>query len=401
MSSLVERLSHVAREVIAPNASVVDREARFPDESVAELRRMALLAYGLPAGLAGAEFRFTDLCRVAAVLGESCLSTAIIWAMHCQQVVALTAATFEGRDQLLRELAERQPLVASITTELGKGGDFLRAQSPLARQADAVLVDRYAPIVSYGQQAEYFLITMKGGESDTSTCLVLASRSDGLIEPRGGWDALGMRGTQSIPMQLRIRVRPERVIREFPALAAQHMVPIAHLGWSAAWFGAARGLYFRVIRQLRQGATQGKRNLDSELLRARLAEIRALLDTVEALLTSCASQLQGLRDAGAELASYRDVTLNLLLNNVKVTASRNCQAVASELMELCGLFDGYLASAATGIERVFRDLRAATLMFKNERLLDANGRLSLVEQPRVATALFELRKEQLAHDEIG
>jgi acyl-CoA dehydrogenase len=156
-----------------------------------------------------------------------------------------------------------------------------------------------------------------------------------------------------------------------------------------------------VIRQFRKAATQGKRNLDSDLLRARLAEIRALLDTVDALLTSCAGRLQTLRETGADLASYRDVTLSLLLNNVKVTASRNCQAVASELMELCGLFDGYLANKEAGVERVFRDLRAATLMFKNERLLDANGRLSWIEQPRPASELFEMHKEQGVDDEIG
>ena len=52
--------------------------------------------------------------------------------------------------------------------------------------------------------------------------------------------------------------------------------------------------------------------------------------------------------------------------------------VIDGLMELRG-FPGYTRADKGGLERVFRDLRSAALMFSNDRLLQANGRLMLVE----------------------
>jgi acyl-CoA dehydrogenase len=43
------------------------------------------------------------------------------------------------------------------------------------------------------------------------------------------------------------------------------------------------------------------------------------------------------------------------------------------------LAQGYMKNTALDLERVFRDLRSATLMYHNDRLLGANGKLILVE----------------------
>ena len=59
--------------------------------------------------------------------------------------------------------------------------------------------------------------------------------------------------------------------------------------------------------------------------------------------------------------------------------SRLAFELVDRLVDLCGLAQGYMKNTALDVERVFRDLRSATLMYHNDRLLGANGKLILVE----------------------
>jgi alkylation response protein AidB-like acyl-CoA dehydrogenase len=71
---------------------------------------------------------------------------------------------------------------------------------------------------------------------------------------------------------------------------------------------------------------------------------------------------------------------------VKLLASEDCCAVADELITIAGLKKGYLQDDPDGLERTYRDLRSAPLMFANEHLYQSNGRLMLFER----AALHEL-----------
>jgi acyl-CoA dehydrogenase len=366
--------------VIGPAANAVDRENRFPEESVGALREIGAFRYGLPRELSGWDFDFREFCQLAAIVGERCLSTAVIWAMHCQQLLTFSSSGIVDDLGLLERVAGEQCLCASVTTEIQKGGDLLRTHAPLVREDGRVVVKRRAPIVSYGREAEYFLLTMRSAEQASNTCLVVVTRRDGTISEGAALETLGMRGTQSLSMTFDVNVPASRIVPgDFLSLAQRSMIPAGHLGWASGWYGAAKGLTNSVIRWLRRSASQDKKPFDSDALRLRLGEIRADLDLVQTLIEAAADRLQALRTRNAPAAAYADPTLNILVNNVKVCASRRCFAVVDALVEIVGLFEGYLAGSETGLERYFRDLRSATLMYKNDRLLDANGRLVVVE----------------------
>jgi acyl-CoA dehydrogenase len=50
------------------------------------------------------------------------------------------------------------------------------------------------------------------------------------------------------------------------------------------------------------------------------------------------------------------------------------------LLEVAGLFTGYKRDSAIPLERIFRDLRSASLNFANDRLLTMNGALTLLDR---------------------
>ncbi|NIL64671.1 hypothetical protein [Salinispora arenicola] len=61
-----------------------------------------------------------------------------------------------------------------------------------------------------------------------------------------------------------------------------------------------------------------------------------------------------------------ETSTQLLINNLKVQAAEQCFGAADEMVELVGLRHGYLRSSSLYLERVFRDLRSASLNYAND-----------------------------------
>jgi acyl-CoA dehydrogenase len=381
VNPLIEVARAVSRNSLARWAAKVDGENRFPEESVEALRGGGFLGFFVPARFGGPGGNLVTYCEIASVLAEECLSTALIWAMHTQQVAILAEHAAESHGDVLAEVARRGTLVASVTTEKRRGSSLLAVESPLIREGCLLRLRRFGPVVSYGREAGYFLVTMRASEDrpDNDVRLVLVSREDGTILTTGEWNAMGMRGTRSVPMKFDVVVGKESVIGAcFRAIALQTMVPIAHLGWAAAWFGAARGAFRRIL-DASIASDHAKRRLTSDLFISRIANIRISLDLMSALLWQTVERFERMRLAGAALDEYEDLTYNIALNNVKIASARLSFAIADELIELSGLAHGYLKDSELGLERVFRDLRAASLMYNNDQLLDVNGKLIAME----------------------
>lgn len=378
--ALIEAASDISQRVLGGWAAEIDRQNRFPQESIDALREAGLLGFFVPASHGGYDGTIRAYSRIAALLGAGCLSTALIWAMHCQQVAVLAAHAAQQHPDVLTTIAQRGSLVASVTTEYGKGGDLLSAESPLAQEHGRLRLQRVAPIVSYGQQAAFYLITMRSGAERPANdvSLVLVTPADGEVAVRGEWNAMGMRGTCSVPMEFNVLVDHERVIgRSFREVALQTMVPVGHIGWASAWFGAARGAFTGFVRQLRSGKQRHK--LKSDLFVSRLANLRVSLDLMDAMVYRVVDQYATLRQCAAPPEAYEDIAYNIALNNLKVAVSRLAFSVVEGLIELSGLSQGYLKNDSLGLERVFRDLKSAALMYHNDRLIVANGKLLLIE----------------------
>jgi acyl-CoA dehydrogenase len=369
-------LSEVAA-VAAEHARETDAAARFPAEAMAAMRRTGLLGLMVPAELGGSDGDAADLVDATIELGRADMSVAMIFAMHCQQVAAVARY---GCDKLRREtlpaVAAGDVYLASVTTEPGKGGHLLTSESVTHAANGMIQIDRDAPIVTGGTVADAFLITTltPGATSPAQVDLIYASREQLTVRALGGWQPLGMRATHSIPMWLSGAVPDWQVVGEpgeFRAIAAQVFAPLAHLGWSAAWLGAAAGALSRVVRHLR-GAGRGQLDLGSGITQARLASARERLDVTNSLLRHTLSVVR----AGGDLSAP---ATQLLLNTLKTRAADETFAAVNELIELVGLRHGYLTGSELWLERAFRDLRSASLNLGNDRLRLDNGSLALLD----------------------
>lgn len=376
---LLDTAWQVSRQALAPHADAVDQAGRFPTEAMTALREAGLLGYFIPMELGGVGGGLKTFCAMAEALGEGCLSSAMIWVMHAHQVAVLVRHGGPAMEPWLERVARQGCLVASVTTEVVKGGDVLRADAPLVEEGSGYRLRRMAPVVSYGQEACLYVVSMRSGPDAPASDarMVLVAAEDDGCRGLGDWQAMGMRGTRSIPMQFDLWVPAQRVLAaDYRDLAQRTLIPSAQLGWSAAWLGAARGAYRRVLDWLRE---QRRERLGSERLRGQLAEIRLDLDMAAGLHASTLAEVDALWRADAPLIQYEDIGYNLRLNNTKIAVARLSFKVVDALLEIAGMGPGYLHGGPLGLERVFRDLRSASLMYGDERLLHANGRLCLVE----------------------
>jgi acyl-CoA dehydrogenase len=361
--------------VIREHAAAVDEAAAFPIESLQALRDSGLMGLLVPVEYGGLGGDLHDLAEVAIDLAGACLSTAMIWAMHCQQVAGIVAfGSPTLRQRLLPQIARGEVYIASVTTERGKGGHLLTAEQAM----DKLHVHRDAPIVTGGEYADGFLITMRDlpDAPPNAVSLVYAPRETLKLESNGSWNPMGMRGTHSIGLVLDGDIEPDAVVGppgDFKTVAVTTFAPVGHIAWAACWLGAARGALRDVLHLLRSPDGRGQFAPDSELLRYRLARIRIELDTMAALLSQC------LKDA-TDTEHIEDIPVQLRLNALKVYVAEHSFGAVDALIEMVGLRHGYLREAPLRLERVFRDLRSASLNYANDRLLAANGGMTLLDQ---------------------
>ncbi|TML63286.1 MAG: acyl-CoA dehydrogenase [Actinobacteria bacterium] len=376
--TLDDRLAEVL-PVLHDESREVDDTAEFPVRGLAALRESGLMGLLVPEELGGLGGDLDDLVSVSMELAGECLSTALIWGMHCQQVAALVGhAGPELRERVLPRIGEGKVYVASVTSEKGKGGHLLSAEAPLRREDGTLLLERDAPIVTGALQADGFLVTMRDDESapPNAVTLVYADRDDLTIEASGSWNPMGMRGTHSVAVKLAGRLPESNVVGrpgEFRTVATRSFIPAGHIAWAACWLGSARAATKAVVELLRSPSGRKQFDVDSETLRTRLARVRVDLDAIAALLS------QVVRDATSE-DDPEPPPIQLRLNALKIFSSERSFAVVDELIQLVGLRYGYIRDAPFPLERLFRDLRSASLNYANDRLLLANGALALLDR---------------------
>jgi glycosyltransferase involved in cell wall biosynthesis len=104
-----------------------------------------------------------------------------------------------------------------------------------------------------------------------------------------------------------------------------------------------------------------------------------LASAIEDILRS-PERAESMRAAGAPSSAYEDPDWTIALNGLKVAGSRISYATVDLLIEIAGLARGYLRDETLGLERVFRDLRSASLMVNNDHLLQMNAKQMLMHR---------------------
>lgn len=368
----------VASEFATPAAERVDREARFPVETVDALRSYGLLSMLVPAELGGDGAPLRTVGEATATIGRKCASSAMVFAMHNLQVAMLARhCSTERLRTFVSELVSRQSLLASATTEIGTGGDTRSSVCAVTVAGGRYHLEKQAPVISYGEQADAILATARRSPDSppSDQVLVLCRRSDLRLSPLTGWDTLGLRGTCSSGFTVVADGDAGDVVPvPFGDIAAQTMLPVSHILWSFVWLGIATEALDRARRCVQAEARKKPGVTPPAALR--LAEVTARFDHLSALVRGAALAFDSLADDPDAVSSLGNT---IAMNSLKVNASTLVVEIVHGALSVCGI-TGYRLDSPYSMGRLFRDALGASLMVSNDRILANNAQLLLMDR---------------------
>ena len=360
--------AEAAAAVAAEHATAVDRDARFPAEAIAALKRHRLLGMAVPREFGGEGASMAEVADVAFKLGRACSSTAMVFTMHQIKVACIMrhGCGSAWHEAMLRRLCEDQWLLASSTTEGQNGGNVRSSAAAIEAEADAITLDRESTVISYGAEADGIVTTARRSSeaAGSDQVLVVLLREHYRLEPVLQWDTLGMRGTCSAGFRLQARGSAEQVLPvPYETIHSQTMTPVAHILWGAAWSGIAAAAVERAQNFIRKAARHGKGQLPpgaSHYTKAQ-SSLRVLRTLVQAGVARYEAAL-------ADERLFGSLDFHAAMNLLKVDASETAVATVMSAMRACGL-SGYRNDGESSIGRHLRDILSSPIMINNDRIL--------------------------------
>ena len=346
-----ETVTETIAALAAKHAVEVDRGA-FPTETMQAFREAGLLGLVSSTDVGGKGLGLPAAAHVVERLARECASTAMIVTMHYCGAVVIEA---HGPVEVRKAIAAGKHLTTLAFSELGSRSQFWAPVSTAAADGANVKLNARKSFVTSARTADSYVWSSKPlAGAELSTLWLVPRGTTGVRVADAAFDGIGLRGNDSSP------ITAEDV--NIPATA--------RLGEDGAGFGIMMGAvlpWFNVLSSAvscglmeaavqktaaHAGGTQfqhaGTSIADLPTARAFIARMRIATDQNKALLADTLA---------AMAASRPDVMLRVLES--KAAAGESAAMVTDLAMRVCG---GAAFRKDVGVERIFRDSRAALVM---------------------------------------
>lgn len=349
---------------LAAAAAKHDEGDTFVDEGYSALKAAGFFKALVPEELGGHGASVSEMCDAIRILGASCGSTALAFAMHCH-LVAVAAWRWRNQgaptDALLKRVAAEDLVLVS-----SGGSDWLQSAGE-AVKVDGGFRINARKAFSSGSPAGDLLVTsaVYDDPNDGPTVLHFAvPLKHEAVSHMPTWKVLGMRGTGSNDVMIDGLIVPDAAISGRRPQGKWHMLfhvisMIAFALIYAAYVGVAEGARAKALELARKRPKdpllpQLAGEVENELLSAQLA--------LERMVAIADHGTPGPEATSAAMAC-------------RTLVGRHAIRAVEKAMELAGGASFY---RKTGLERAFRDVQAARFHPLQEKpQLDLTGRIAL------------------------
>ncbi len=348
----LEVLENLITTTIAPAASEIDRTGSFPRASIDALFGAGFGGLISAEEVGGAGAGFADAAQVIRRLGAACASTAMVLTMHLCGTAAIEAF---GDTQTRRAIANGDHLTTLAFSEKGSRSHFWATMSTATAADDThVTLDAEKSWVTSAGEATSYVWTSRPLAVDGASTLWMVPATTPGLSIAAAFDGLGLRGNASSP----VRAQGVRLAHANMLGADGAGLDLA-LGTVLPWFqvlnaACSLGICDTAIAKAGEHLTSARlEHLDQSLAeqplpRYRFGRMKITADAAGALVD----------DACVALSSGRaDAPLRMLQS--KAVAAEAALTVTDEAMRIGG---GAAFRHDIGIERHFRDARAASVM---------------------------------------
>lgn len=346
----LELLEPVVRDVIAPAAVDNDTHARYPRSALEALGRAGLLGLISAKSVGGMGCGLREAAEVIERIGQECPSTAMVVTMHYSAVDVIERY---GSESIRREIAAGRHVSTLAVSETGSRSHIWAPVGTATPQGDNVMLDAHKSMTTSAGEANSYVWSSRAAAVEGNTLWLVPSRTPGLTVP-ARYDGLGLRGNASSPIIARGVLIPaaNRLGADGAAEHIMHaeLLPVFVTLIASTSVGLMEGILRRTVAHVAatRFADVGSTLADLPTIRAYIARAKIRAD-----------QAKTLRDDTIVALAARRADAPLRMMEVKVSAAEAALEVTDVAMRVCG---GAAFRKDVGIERLFRDSRAASIM---------------------------------------
>ncbi len=346
---VLDQVSRLADEVIAPNAKRFDSTGEFPWENVTAITALGLNSIFVPTAYGGALASYKLYIECVKILSEACASTGIIYATTFHGMKPLIDfGTDAQKARLLPRIAEGS-LAALAITEASAGSDATRMRTRFTPVGDEILVDGTKLFITNADVADLILLFGKWSEIDDEkgsiSALIVEKNTPGLVLGRVE-EKMGHRASSTAALEFsQARVARANLLGKpgdgLPILLAS--LNKSRPSVAAQALGIARGAFNDMIAYTNERVQSRNRIIDFQANQFLIADLASELALVECWLDHVANLVEdGATDFGLEASI------------AKMRASDLAMRMATESVQMHG---GYGYCADYRAERLMRDAK--------------------------------------------
>lgn len=347
----MQNLNNIISDIVAPAAVATDKNGSFPRAAIEALGKAGLLGLMSSKDVGGMGLGLAEASKVVETLAQACPSTAMIVTMHYCATAVLEK---DGSLELRKEIAQGKHLSTLAWSEVSSRSHFWAPTSTARKEQGGYIVDGKKTMVTSSYEADSYVWSSKSVSGNGPSTMWLVKKDNPGLQRAQAFDGLGLRGNASAPM----------------ASDSMKLSESAMLGQDGGGFDTMIGVVLPLFSTLNASCSLGI--MEASLAAAikhvsgnkfeHLNSALADLPTIRAYLAKArisADMVRTLRDD--TVAALKDNRPDAMLRvmQVKAAAADTALDVTETTMRVCG---GAAFRKDVGIERFFRDARAAHIM---------------------------------------
>src|ERR1700674_251950 len=342
-----------ARTRLAPFAAERDREARFPEEAVAELGKLGFMGMLVPEayGGAGADHVGYALALEEIAAGEGAVSTILSVQNSVGCMPVLQYGSEEQKRRFLKPMARGEMLSCFCLTEPGAGSDAAAIRTRAKRHGNRWVVNGTKQFITSGQHAQVaivFAVTDPDAGRRGISAFIVPTSTPGYRVARLE-KKLGQRASDTAQLVFEdMELTPDLLLGgedEGYKIALANLEG-GRIGIAAQALGMARAAYEAALAYAKDREAFGQKIIEHHPVAFRLADMATQLAASRGLILDAAQR----RDDGEPCLQQAAMA--------KLFASEMAERVCSDSIQIHGGY-GYLADFP--VERIYRDVRVCQI----------------------------------------
>lgn len=345
-----DRIHHMAKEKIAPQASRVDQTGIFNHEVESLLWDFGLLTLTFPEKYGGfGKDKTLALCIAVEEIAKYCASSALLLIIQAVgSFPIIHGGSVELKQKYLPQMSQGRKLVAYLVTEPWAGSDVAGIRTTAKKVGGHFLLNGIKCFSTNGGVAGIYSVLAKTSEEKRKSSFFLVERNYSGLAIGRTEQKLGQRGSNTTEVFLdNVKVPVENLLGNEGDgfLIAMKDFDMSRPAIGAQALGIAEGALEVLFQSIKEKDILRRPIPDCQIIQAILADAAILIEASRGLVYRAAI-LHSEGKSNTKLASM-----------AKCFASDAAMKITTEIIDAIQVVDGYRSLKKMDAERMFRDAK--------------------------------------------